>query len=392
MAASDAVPVPRKNVAYRFYFAIRKPSDSTLITSWAGQDSEVSLDGAAYSDCTNEATEIGTSGTGYIDLTASEMNADCVILKVTVTNTGAVPLVFVLYPEESGDYRSNVTQISGDATAADNAEAFFDGTGYAGTNNVIPTVTTLTNLPAITAGWLTATGIAADAITAAKLAADVTTELQSGLATAAALATVDTVVDTILAATEDIDTRTTGMETTVNNIVADTNELQTDWANGGRLDVILDARASQASVDTVYGIVGDILVDTGTTLPATLATLATAANLATVAGYLDTEIAAILEDTGTTIPAQISALNNLSSANVLTQINAALDTAISELSAAAPTATPTLRTGLMLLYMALRNRTTTTASAQTIQNDAGSTIATATLSDDGTTMTKGEFA
>ncbi len=392
MAASDAVPVPRKNVAYRFYFAIRKPSDSTLITSWAGQDSEVSFDGAAYSDCTNEATEIGTSGTGYIDLTASEMNADCVILKVTVTNTGAVPLVFVLYPEESGDYRSNVTQISGDATAADNAEAFFDGTGYAGTNNVIPTVTTLTNLPAITAGWLTATGIAADAITAAKLAADVTTELQSGLATAAALATVDTVVDTILAATEDIDTRTTGMETTVNNIVADTNELQTDWANGGRLDVILDARASQASVDTVYGIVGDILVDTGTTLPATLATLATAANLATVAGYLDTEIAAILEDTGTTIPAQISALNNLSSANVLTQINAALDTAISELSAAAPTATPTLRTGLMLLYMALRNRTTTTASAQTIQNDAGSTIATATLSDDGTTMTKGEFA
>lgn len=32
------------------------------------------------------------------------------------------------------------------------------------------TVTTLTNLPAITAGWLTATGIAADAITAAKIA------------------------------------------------------------------------------------------------------------------------------------------------------------------------------------------------------------------------------
>lgn len=40
-------------------------------------------------------------------------------------------------------------------------------------------------------------------------------------------------------------------------IIADTNELQTDWANGGRLDVILDARASQASVDAV-----DDLVDT----------------------------------------------------------------------------------------------------------------------------------
>ena len=53
-------------------------------------------------------------------------------------------------------------------------------------------------------------------------------------------------------------------------IVADTNELQTDWADGGRLDLILDARASQASVDTVDDL-------------------------------LDTEIAAILEDTGTTL-------------------------------------------------------------------------------------------
>lgn len=34
-------------------------------------------------------------------------------------------------------------------------------------------------------------------------------------------------------------------------IVADTDELQSDWANGGRLDNILDARASQTSVDDV---------------------------------------------------------------------------------------------------------------------------------------------
>lgn len=32
-------------------------------------------------------------------------------------------------------------------------------------------------------------------------------------------------------------------------ILADTNELQTDWADGGRLDLILDARSSQTSVD-----------------------------------------------------------------------------------------------------------------------------------------------
>lgn len=58
----------------------------------------------------------------------------------------------------------NIAQISGDSVAADNAESFFDGTGYAGTNNVIPSVTTvtttttatnLTNAP--TSGDLTAT-------------------------------------------------------------------------------------------------------------------------------------------------------------------------------------------------------------------------------------------
>jgi hypothetical protein len=45
-----------------------------------------------------------------------------------------------------GEYvYGDVVRISSDATAADNAEAFFDGTGYAGTGNVIPTVTTVTN-------------------------------------------------------------------------------------------------------------------------------------------------------------------------------------------------------------------------------------------------------
>lgn len=98
------------------------------------------------------------------------------------------------------------------------------------------------------------TGMEAGAVTA----------IQSGLATAANLATVAGYLDTEIAA-----------------ILADTNELQTDWADGGRLDLILDARASQTSVNTIDGIVDDILVDTGTTLPATLST---------IAGYIDTEI------------------------------------------------------------------------------------------------------
>jgi len=60
----------------------------------------------------------------------------------------------------------DVASISGDATAADNAEAFFDGTGYAGTNNVIPSVTNVTGdvqgkVLGGGAGTITGTGVRA---------------------------------------------------------------------------------------------------------------------------------------------------------------------------------------------------------------------------------------
>jgi hypothetical protein len=180
MAASDARPVPRKNVAFRYYFAIRK-NDGTLITTWAGADSEMSVDGAAFADCTNEATEIGTSGVGYIDLTAGEMNGDSVTLKVTVTNTSALPVVVTFFPEEEGDYRANVSQFGGTTVTGRDIGASVllsagTGTGQISltsgavllqatqTGVTIPTVTTLTNLPAITSNWLTAAGIAASAL------------------------------------------------------------------------------------------------------------------------------------------------------------------------------------------------------------------------------------
>ncbi len=74
-------------------------------------------------------------------------------LQLWVHESGALPVwhEFMVVPANvwdsffGADYlHTNVAEISEDATAANNAEAFFDGTGYAGTNNVIPTVTTLT--------------------------------------------------------------------------------------------------------------------------------------------------------------------------------------------------------------------------------------------------------
>ena len=79
-----------------------------------------------------------------------------------------------------------MVQISADSTAADNAESFFDGTGYAGTNNTIPTVTNVTTVNGLAANVITASAIAADAIGASELAADAATEIGTAVwATAA---------------------------------------------------------------------------------------------------------------------------------------------------------------------------------------------------------------
>jgi hypothetical protein len=82
-------------------------------------------------------------------------------------------------------------------------------------------------------------------------------------------------------------------------------------------------------------------------------------------------------------------------AEVESEVNDAIDTVISELGVAAPTATPTLRTGLMLLYMALRNKTvvqTSGTDALEIYNDAGTKIAAKLLTDDGSDYTEAEMA
>lgn len=87
-------------------------------------------------------------------------------------------------------------------------------------------------------------------------------------------------------------------------IVTDTNELQTDLTNGGRLDLLIDAILEDTGT-TLDGIVDSILEDTGTTLPATLATIDGKAD--TIAGYIDTEVGAIYDRIGAPAGASVSA-------------------------------------------------------------------------------------
>lgn len=86
----------KKNTSVKIVFPILD-ADGDLVISAAALDSEYSLDGGAFSDCTNEATEIGSTGIYHLTLTAGETNGDVVCIQVKTTTSGAKTTVLVFY-------------------------------------------------------------------------------------------------------------------------------------------------------------------------------------------------------------------------------------------------------------------------------------------------------
>jgi hypothetical protein len=180
MASTDSRPVPIKNTAFRAYFPIYD-NTGALVPGAAGLDSEVSKDGGNFADCTNEATEIQSTGLYFLDLTATEMNADAVVVIVKTSTTDAKTTVLVFYPQESGDIKVDVQSWLGTAAATPTVAGVpeVDVTHIAGaardTNqaqlgvNIVNADTIPWNSSAITSST-----IANNAITDAKVASDVT--------------------------------------------------------------------------------------------------------------------------------------------------------------------------------------------------------------------------
>ena len=163
----------------------------------------------------------------------------------------------------------------------------------------------------------------------------------------------------------------------------------TDWINDGRLDLLLDAIPTTAMRGTDS---------------AALASEVTAARMseldAGTGGKMANQVDEIRTDT-TEIGVAGLGLGDLGGmstgmkAEVNTEVDGALDTTIPELGVAAPTATPTIRTALILLYMLVRNKLvvqTSGTDAIEVYNDAGTKIASKTITDDGTDYTEDEMA
>ena len=189
-------------------------------------------------------------------------------------------------------------------------------------------------------------------------------------------------------------------------IVADTNELQTDDIPGtlaGLNDIAAaDVWAVDATGQQTQGTFGQAIGDPGATAKSLWqAAISDAAGVSVSADVIavKAETANILTDTAEigAAGAGLSALpwNAAWDAEVESEVNDALDTAIAELGVAAPTATPTIRTGLMLMYMALRNKLvvqTSGTDALEIYNNAGTKIAAKLLTDDGSDYTEAEMS
>lgn len=97
---SNALNYPVYGAPYGVTFPILD-ADGDLVTGATGLDSEKSLNGDTFSDCTNEATEIATSsGMYYLLLTATELTTDVLTIIVKTSTVGAKTTPIVLYPRK----------------------------------------------------------------------------------------------------------------------------------------------------------------------------------------------------------------------------------------------------------------------------------------------------
>jgi len=156
---------------------------------------------------------------------------------------------------------------------------------------------------------------------------------------------------------DNIDAPISAVDTVVDAILVDTNELQTDWVNGGRLDLLLDAIPTTAM--------------RGTDNAATATALTTAQNdLDLLTG---TDGATLATAQGNYAPAKVSDIPTAAQ-----NFTAILTTQLTEAYAAGGTA-PTLAQAILLIQQSLHEFAITSTTRTVKKLDGSTTAATFTL-------------
>lgn len=276
---THVLPYPILNARYTtpltFRVAAGTPTDPTT------PDTEISVDGgASFSDCAEEITTGGGNGCGYLTLTGAETNNSTIFLAAKSANDVTTPAI--IQPRRLAIVGSGTLSAGsagggtlGTLLAYDVTGCFIrttGGTGGGGTGGAnnqarrLITYNASTGAFTVSPNWETTPStdttydiLLPEGVTLGMLKAlNPTTPGRTATVDSSGrvLSDLDTIKTQTLTASASITfgvyvggTGAAALETTSQTILADSNELQTDWADGGRLDLILDARASQTSVD-----------------------------------------------------------------------------------------------------------------------------------------------
>lgn len=387
------------------WFAALLGSKLPLAPTTAGRDLDVSAGGEAGIDWAN----IG-SPTTAVNLSATNIDVDQVVASVS----GAVGSVTGAVGSVTGNVGGNVTGTIGGLTAAA-LKDFFD----------TDTTTTYGSAVAGSVVKEIADNAGGSALTEAGIADAVWDELLSGHVVSGSAG------EQLAAAGAAGDPWATALPGAYSSGTA-------GKIIGDNLNATVSSRASQASVDTIDGIVDSILVDTaeigaaGAGLteaggtgdqftaipwnaswdaevqseatdalnaydPPTRAEATSDANsILTAVGDVPTnaELATALAGADDVVLAAIAALNNLSAAQVNAEVLDVLNVdTFAQPGQGAPAATTSIRLMLAYLYKAWRNKTDQTATQYSLYNDDAATVdQKAAVSDDATTMTRSEVA
>jgi hypothetical protein len=424
---------PKKNAAYTMYVSLVSQANTKVMQSnptLAAGDVKVSTDGGALANLTTLPVVTPASSKAVkVDLSASEMNGDNIVIIFSDAagaewcdlgvnlQTAARQIDDLAYPTVSG--RS--TDVSATGEVGLDFDNIKDASGaHTLTNITVPIVTTAQNLT--TNNDKTGYGLSAAAVQA------IWDALTSALTTAGSIG--KRLVDNIDAAISSRSTYAGGAVASVTGSVGSvaTGGITAASFAAGAIDsaaIATDAigsaeLAASAVTEIQAAILSDATPFPGTRIDATISSRLASASyttpdnttIAAIAGYVDTEVAAIKAKTDL-IPAagpasaadytaaRAAKLDNLDAALTTratpAQVNAevvdalAVDT-YAEPGQGVPAATAPLAAKINYLFKAWRNKKTQTSAQYSLYADDATTVdQKATVGDDGTTTTIGEI-
>lgn len=389
---------PLKNSAYVFYVSLVSQANTKVMQAnptLAAGDVKVATDDAAPANlATLPVVDADFTKRVKVSLSAGEMNGD----RITVVFADASGSEWC---DLTADIATVTNQFDALATQAsvNTVDDFLD-TEIADIQNRLPA--------ALTSGRMNANvgAMEANVVTDAAVAADVT---------------IASVTGAVGSVTGNVGGNVVGSVASVTAAVTvGTNNDKTGYAlSSAGIQAIWDALTSAL---TTVGSIGKLLVDN---INATISSRATPAQVnteadtaladvgltTTITGRIDAAVStrasqASVDDLPTNAElatsqaaaddatlAAIAALNNLSAAQVNSEVLDVLTIDTFAEPSAVPAATSTLKDKINWLFVLARNKLTQTATTQLVRNDAdNATVGTSTVSDDGTTAIRGEFS